>query len=108
MTNPKSQPLTAREQCEECNGNGRVLEGYDTLSLVHGAGAGSYTAWVTCDACDGTGQINEVMHEFKVRLWEYGLAVRHGQGSKAKVLADVLASMLEMALSNATGAPSHD
>lgn len=37
----------------------------------------------------------ETLHEFKVRLSEYGLAMYHGNGEKARVLADVLASMFE-------------
>ena len=39
----------------------------------------------------------ESLYEFKVRLTEYGLAIRNGNGEKARVLAEVLASMLSTA-----------
>lgn len=35
------------------------------------------------------------LHEFKVRLSEYGVAMYHGQGEKACVLSEVLESMFE-------------
>lgn len=37
-------------------------------------------------------------HEFRVRLTEYGLAMAHRNGEKARVLADVLASTFSAAL----------
>lgn len=43
----------------------------------------------------------EALHEFNVRISEYGIAMYHGQGEKARVLADVLASMFEIAMKGA-------
>jgi len=39
------------------------------------------------------GAVNSIQQEFAVRLTEFGVAMRHGHGEKARVLAEVLQSM---------------
>jgi hypothetical protein len=45
-----------------------------------------------------SGEVYPELHEFNVRLTEYGMAMRHGQSERARRFSEVVASMFEQQL----------
>ena len=74
-------------------------DGYD-LSKLPRAGRSS------SGESDERAAVPADLHEFKVRLSEYGVAMYHGQGEKACVLSEVLESMFEGAALATQPAPA--
>jgi hypothetical protein len=64
-----------REECEQCDGTGRIAVDIEVHVPEHGKGAGSYPAWDTCEACSGMGhlapEVEPVSHAKAIALLKW-------------------------------------